>query len=688
MGPRKLCRAWLLPALACGLLLPPVAEARITHLVIDRIESPTFGGTSFGNAGPYERVVGRAFGEVDPNDPQSAIITDIDKAPRNSLGRVEYQTDFYLLKPVDATRGNGLLFHSILNRGGKINFNTFNVGASSDNEPQNAGDGFTMKRGWVYLWSGWQADLFPGNNRLLLRAPVATDSGAPITGRIRTEYRVPAPAGTTQNLSGSPVASGYETASLDNTTATLTRRVHAADAREIIPPDRWAFADCSTTPFPGVPSRTKVCLADGFDTNHIYELVYTAKNPPVLGLGFASTRDLVAFFRHAAQDDAGTPNPLAGAIQYAMAEGTSQAGAYLNSFVHLGFNQDEAGRTVFDGVNPHVFTMRLSLNVRFGQPTQLPYNSVGSEAPFTWSSLHDPIAGRTGGLLRRCEATGTCPKILHTLSSSEYWRSRMTSASLGPASLLTTDALARHDVGIPSNVRIYHITGTQHAPAAPPAPWCQQMNNPSPHQETRRALLAALERWVIQGVEPPPSEVASLRSGTLVPVDAKSVGWPAIPGVAFPGNVNSLRLLYFGPAFNHEDTSGVITEPSVDLGKSYAVRVPKVDADGNEVAGVRSTTQQAPLGTYTGWNFLRAGFGEGDLCDIRQLGSFIPFRRTQGDRVAAGDPRLSLEERYGSHAGYVSAVQAAASDLVAKGFLLTEDAARLVAAAEASNVLR
>src|SRR5262249_46442694 len=229
--------------------------------------------------------------------------------------------------------------------------------------------------------------------------------------------------------------------------------VHGADPREIVEPARWAFADCSTTPFPGIPSTTQICLSDKFDPNYIYELVYTAKNPPVLGLGFASTRDLVAFFRHAAQDDAGTPNPLGSAIQFAIGEGGSQSAAYLISFLHLGFNQDEAGRAVFDGMNLHVFTMRLSLNVRFGQPTQLPYNYVGSESPFPGGSLHDPVAGRTGGLLRRCQATGTCPKVLHTISSSEYWRSRMTHASLGPASLLTTDALARHDVGIPSNVR-------------------------------------------------------------------------------------------------------------------------------------------------------------------------------------------------------------------------------------------
>jgi hypothetical protein len=683
---KKKTTFWVLIAIV---LIPVLTEARITRIVIDRVESPTFEGASFGDIGQYEKIVGRAFGEVDPLDPLNAIIADIALAPRNERGMVEYNTDFYLLKPVDATRGNGLLYYNVVNRGNKGGLNALNFGVVGGNEPTDPGDGFAMKRGYTFLWSGWQPDVLPGGGRMTMRVPIATEAGAEIADTIRTEYIVNAATNTLNLSSGSFTGlthASYETVSLDNSTATLTIRMGEANPRELVPNDKWAFADCTNVPFPGEPSTTKICLQDGFDPNFIYELLYTAKNPTVLGLGFAATRDLVAFFRHEEQDDEGTLNPLAGAVQTAIMEGSSQSGRYVRTFLDLGFNEDENGRIVFEGMNPHISPGRIPLNVRFGQPGRAygqheDHLFPAYESPYTWDPVFDPVAERTAGLLDRCRVKGACPKIIQTVSSTEYWQGRM--------SLDTTEALGQNDLDIPDNVRIYHFASTQHGPAATPnLGICQQLSNPNPYFEARRALLlVALEHWVLEGIEPPSSQFSTLSEGTLVPSDKESIGWPDIPGVKYTGLLNELTLLDFGPEFNHRDESGIITEPpTVVASRDYAVLVPKVDEDGNEIAGIRSTTLQAPLGTYTGWNLRRAGFAEDEVCGLQ--GSFIPFRKTQAERMEAGDPRPSLEERYGTHEGYVEAVRAAAEELVTERFLLPEDAERLVQQAEDSDVLR
>ncbi len=671
------------------LALAGAAEARITRIVIDRTESPTFGGASFGDVGQYEKVVGRAFGEVDPDDPRNGVITDIQLAPRNGAGKVEYNTDFYLLKPVDPSRGNGLLYYNVVNRGNKGGLNTLNRGVVGGNEPTDPGDGLAMRRGYSILWSGWQPDVLSGGGRMTMRVPVALNpDGSEIQGRIRTEYIVNATT-STQNLGGGSFTgdthASYETVSLDNSTATLTRRVREADLRVVVPNAQWRFADCSTVPFPGMPDPTKICLQGGFDPNFIYELLYTAKNPTVLGLGFAATRDLVAFFRHELQDDAGTPNPLAGAIGAAIMEGSSQSGRMMRTFLDLGFNQDEARRIVFEGMNPHISPGRIPLNVRFGHPGRVylqheEHLFPAYESPFTWSRENDRVARVHAGLTDRCRRTRTCPVIIQTVSSTEYWQGRM--------SLDTTDAQGRHDLHIPRGVHVYHFASTQHGPAATPSLGiCQQLSNPNPYFEARRALLLALERWVFEGHRPPPSQIPTLRGRTLVHLDQASVGWPNIPGVRYTGLLNGLTLVDYGPEYDHRDESGVVTEPPrIVAGRDYVVLAPKVDADGNEIAGIRSTTLQAPLGTYAGWNLRRAGFAEDELCSLS--GTFVPFFRTQAQREAAGDPRLSLEERYGDHEGYVVAVRAAAERLVPQGFLLQVDADFLFQQAEDSDVLR
>jgi len=698
--------------LALVVLISP-AHGRITELLIDRVESPTFEGLSFGRTGQYEKLVGRVRGTVDPADPSNSLITDIALAPRNADGLVEYETDFFLLKPIDMRRGNRNIFYNVVNRGNKDVLGHLNrarlvlgVAAGDPTTAEDAGDGLLMRQGYTILWSGWQADVIPGDNRMTMRVPVALNpDGSEITGELRTEYVVSAPT-TTQNLGGA--SASYETVSLDTSSATLTRRIRESDPRALVPSDAWGFADCAQVPFPGVPSTTQICLRDGFDPNYIYELIYTAKNPLVLGLGFAANRDLVSFFRHATHDDAGTRNPLAierhrTGIRHALIEGISQSAKYLRTFIHLGFNTDEEGRIVFEGAYSLAPTGRLALNQRFGHPTgsggqHEDHLFPGSEAPFTYEPVYDPNTGRTDGILVRCEEMGTCPKILQAGSSHEFWGFRQ--------SLEQTDPLGTRDVNLSENVRMYLMSSTGHAvpPVPPPGTLpdrrnCRWPANPAPPFETIRAVWVALDRWVNDDVRPPPSRIPRLREGTLVEPDPATFGFPNIPAttyvpdypteaVDFNGVHNGLTLLDYGPEFDAPNESGNITlnPPAVVAGRDYAVLVPAVDSDGNDVAGVRSTTIQAPLGTYTGWNRRRPGFAADEICSL--IGIYIPFAKSQAERELAGDPRPSLEERYTNHDGYVAAVRTAAHWLVTERLLLSADANRLIQEAEESDILR
>jgi hypothetical protein len=673
-------------ALAAG---APPADARITRIEIARVESPAFGGASFGSVGTYDKLVGRAFGEVDPRAPENAGIQDIDLAPRNAHGMVEYAMDVYILAPHDPARGNATILYDAVNRGNKLVLGLFNFGAVGGNEPTDAGDGFLQSQGYAIVWSGWQADVAAGGGRLTLTVPVAHQrNGAEITDRVRGEYIVTA-ATSTQNLSSGSFTNlthtSYETVSLDTRLAQLTMRVKETDPRVAIAPGDWAFADCTQAPFPGVPSTTQICLRNGFDTDHIYELLYTAKNPTVLGLGFAATRDLVAFLHHAQRDDAGTANPLAGAIRTALAHGTSQAGRFLRTMVLLGFNRDERGGVVFDGINPHLASQLVPMNVRFGQPGRAygqheDHLYPTAQPPFGWGDSVDDIAGDTGGLLDTCRRTRTCPRVIQTVSSTEFWQGRM--------SLDITDVHGRFDLPQPGDVRIFHFAGTQHVPAAVAAAGiCQQLSNPNLYQYGLRALLVALRSWVVSDTEPPASRIPTLRSGTLVDSAQRAIGWPDIPGVAYSGIVDGLHLQGYGHGFDIDRESGVVDEPPRTAGRAaYRVLVPRVNGDGNEVAGLRGVGLEVPLGTYTGWNLRRAGFAEGEECGL--TGSFVPFARTRADRETAGDPRPSLEERYRDHAGYVAAVRAAAQHLVAARLMLAADATTATAQADASNVLR
>jgi Alpha/beta hydrolase domain len=680
------------------------AQAHIVRIEITKSE-PAFNGQGFGTTGAYLHLSGRAFGELDPADPHNAIIQDIPLAPRNARGMVDYVTDIELLKPADQAHGNGVLFFEAVNRGNKLALNAFNTGIPASADERNAltkaGDGYLFREGYTVIWFGWQQDVTAGDARMLMPPVIAHNpDGSPITGVVRSEMTTPVATPTLAISSSWQTAAAppdvYPAASLDNKGATLTVRAREQDPRVAIPNDAWQFGRCGAD---GVvtPDATDVCLKGGFQPGRLYELIYQARDPKVLGIGFAATRDLGAFFRSARQDSAGTANPVYRPGQTTIIEGSSQSGRMIRSFLHLGFNQDETGKRVFDGAYPHIGGGLIPLNVRFGQPgrawgEQTDHLYPAYDFPFTYAHEHDPLTGRDQGLLDRCGKTHTCPRIFHVATVLEMWEARQ---SLG-----LTDPLGLHDLADPPNVRTYIMASTQHGPAGLPLPKgpvfgnCQQQSNPNPQVWTMRALLEAFTGWVRDGDAPPPSVVPHIADGTMVAPD--QVRFPPIPantygGVtrpALPPGVrvyDTLHVLDYGPGYRAGDSSGVITVEPPHVGSaSYGVLVPQVDADGIDLAGIRSVFVQVPIGTYTGWNLGRKDRFENGLCNLQ--GSFIPFATTKAEREATGDVRPSLEERYPSKQAYVTAIRTAADQLAGARLLLPEDATRLVADAEQSGL--
>lgn len=661
----------LLVFLSVFIALPATAQARLIRFVVEHRESPAFNGQSFGSAGQYEILSGHFTGELDPADPHDAVITDIALAPRNAGGRVEYTATFAIAKPIDMTKSSGVLFYSVPNRG--------------------SGAPAGSPEGHVSVVSGWQGDLTPRPNFQTIAVPIARNQdGSSITGPVFERLINMPPGATTLPLNTAAyIALTYQRpVTLDTAKASLNRRASQTAEPVLVPPTDWAFADCSAKSFPGVPDPAKICLKSGFDPSFEYDLAYTAKDPLVLGIGYAATRDLNSFLRYEKMDSASSANPVAGRTKWALARGNSQSGNFLRSYINLGFNQDESNRIVWDGINPHIAARQITLNIRFGIPGGAAgTNEPGSEGVVWWNDYTDTVRRHpAGGLLDRCRATNTCPKIVETFGALEFWYLRES------PNLVGTDAKA--DIELPANVRRYFFPGTAHGGGrggfgtntpAPPA-GCLLPANPNPENETMRALIAALVDWVTKGTEPPPSRYPRLDRHELGTATRAAMGFPEIPGAPSPdGLVNAVLDNDFGPGFHYNDLSGVISLMPPVVRQVIPTLVPKVDADGTDIGGVPSILHQAPLGTYLGWNPVAAGFDKGKQCAL--AGGYIPFAKTKAERMASGDPRLSLEERYKNHAGYVASVKAAAKKAVEDRFLLEDDAQRLIADAEASSVL-
>ncbi|WP_157039738.1 alpha/beta hydrolase domain-containing protein [Aquincola tertiaricarbonis] len=674
-------RAAVLPiVIAAGsMIVTETAEARITRLEVVRVESPTFGGTTFGAVGAYEKITYRAYGEVDPAKPANAVITDIEHAPRNSRGMVEYATDVFVLKPIDAGKGSGKLFYDVVNRGNRGSFSSFNQApapsAVADSPAAAAGTGLLMRRGYTVVWSGWEDArvLGTGPNTMTASLPIATQAdGSPIVGKTVIEQIFDTSSSDTFSLP-------YRAANQDKAQAYLLVHNHTSFVggplvdRVLVPAEVWSYVDGDTVRI----NRQHPFLAP-YDAGAAFEFVYPARDPIVLGLGFAATRDLISFFKH----DTTVANPVRGAIRHALGRGDSQSGRYLKGLLYWGFNADEEGRMVFDGMSPHISgSHAIASNDRFGDAnaTGRSYQrhlTAKLEFPFTYEVRANPFTGQMDGILKRCLATGTCPKIAHTDSANESY--------LKPVSLVTTDGpgngVLPKDLVLPPNVRVYTIGSTQHSPAnsvsTTPSGVCQQPGNPNPWAPYVRALGIALDDWVTRGTPPPPSRYARVDDGTLVrSLPQAAQGFPAIPGVRYTG------------WFNPVDELDPSTLPNMPIpGRSYTVLVPKVDADGNDLAGIRTIDVQVPVATYTGWALRRAPYAENEDCAL--TGQYIPFRKTRAERLAAGDPRLSLEERYPQHGVYVAKVARATQDMVRQRYLLQEDAAGIISKAAASTIGR
>jgi hypothetical protein len=616
----------------------------VTRIVITKTLSPNFEGESFGDVGPYEYMFGYVEGELDPSHPRNARITNLARAPRNASGNVAYRADIQILKPVDMSRANGALLLDVPNRGNKRITGTWVNGGPSIIEPvlaEHSGTGWLMREGYTMAWVGWEALVAPGGARVAAQFPVATGSdGSPITARTAQEYifgDLESPA--TATLS-------YPAASLERTQATLTVRQYTGDPRQ--PVDSWEFVD---------DRQIRVTRPKGFDAGAIYEFVYTARDPIVLGLGLASISNTVSHLRHAD----GADNPLAGAIDRAFAIGFSQSGRVVRDLIREGFNADEDGRIVFDGAIPVLAgSRRTNINLAFGitgdysrqHETHL---MAGDQFPFSYAVMQDPISGRTDGIFARCQMDATCPKTFHVDSDTEIFQAR--------ASLAVTTPDGK-PIDLPENVRAYFLAGSQHGPsaAATRPEDAEYLQNPLRYDMYFRALITALDAWVSDGTAPPDSRYPSLRDGTLVPPDAPKARFPAIPGHRYPALVNELRLRDYS------------VQPAKE-GAAYPVFVAAKDADGNNMAGLRHPFVEVPVATYTGWSLRREGFAKGALAGLS--GSYLPFATTRAKRLATHDERPSVEERYRDQAAYVEAVTRAANAQVRDRLLLQEDADRI-----------
>jgi hypothetical protein len=649
----------VLVAAVAILLTSSLAEARVVRLRIERRE-PVLNGRAFGAAGPYEKLVGKVDFGLDPEIPRNGTIVDLKLAPRNARGEVESSADFYMLKPVDPRRGNGRLFYEVGNRGGKSLLSTFQKATGSPDPATEAeyGDGTLMRQGFTLLWMGWQWDVPERPGTMRMEMPIATENGRGITGIVRGNFILNERAETAsvadRNHKAYPV---LDPNSADNI---MTVRDDPVAKGQLIPRAHWRFVDGGT-----------VALDGGFEPGRIYDVVYRSADPRVLGCGLAGTRDLVSFMKY----DTSPDNPVPG-IRSAIGWGVSQSGRFLRHFLYQGFNEDEQGRRVFDGVFDQVGGAgRGSFNHRFGQASRdaLQHFNILFPVdlfPFTDGPSTDPETGATDGLLARAERTGTAPKVFHLLTNSEYFNRA--------GSLVHTDPSGTKDADLPANTRVYMIASAPHGPGPfPPASnrgggmVGRAALNPLNYSSAVRALFRALDRWVAEDMAPPPSAYPRIADATLTPPN--HAGWPAVPGFALPQQPLRAFHLNFGPDW----AKGIVSVEPPEIGKPFVVSVPAVDADGNVRAGIRLPDIAVPLATHAGWNYRDQSIGAPDRL-AGEIGSYISFARTRADRDRTGDPRLSIEERYRSREEYVGKFAAAALDLVKQRYLLDEDVADLL----------
>ncbi|MFN0169813.1 MAG: alpha/beta hydrolase domain-containing protein, partial [Bryobacteraceae bacterium] len=655
---------WLCSTL---LVMTLAAQAAVVRVEVKE-RSDVLAGKAFGSTGPYVRLTGKIRFAADPTKPANQLVTDIGYAPRNAAGKVEYSADFYALVPRDPAKGNGAVLYEVSNRGRKGLLGTFCRGDAGFDPrlPGHFGDGFLLERGFALFWMGWQFDVPPERDLLRFYAPVARDGGRPITGVVRSDF-VPDKIVTTIHLADRTHIP-YRAINPADPSIQLTVRDLRLGPRTVIPRAEWQFAkEENGQP---VPVDTHVYMRAGFQPGRIYEIVYRSQDPPVAGLGLAATRDLISFLKHGGAD--GPLGDLHLHIKRAIGIGSSQSGRFLRKFLYDGFNQDESGRQVFDGVWAHVAGGgRGSFNHRFAQPSRdaRPFFNFFYPTdifPFTDVEQTDPETGITDGILVRSRKANVVPRIFYTNSSYEYYGRS--------ASLIHTTPDGKKDVPPAPLTRIYLIAGAQHGPGSfpPHRNGTRQPANSNDYRWTMRALLVAMDRWIATGKEPPPSRYPKADADQLVPLGA--LNFPKLPGVPRPDPIQTAHRVDYGPDFR---TRGIVSVEPPKLGPVFGMRVPQVDTDGNETSGVRLPVVQVPLATYTGWNFRDPSIGApGEFYSM--VGSTLEFARTRAERVERGDPRPSREERYGSLDEYLKKLDTAARSLAGEGFVLESDVPLIV----------
>jgi len=654
--PRQAAAETLL-VLSVVLALAAPSGAAVTRVEVASREV-VLNGKTFGKAGPYETLRGTIHYAFDPSNPYNARIVDLDEAPRNAQGLVEARGDFMVLRPTKAAQLRlGLL--EVSNRGGQAALRYFNsAGRSSDPvAEQDFGDALLMRQGLTIIWIGWQFDVPRDPRRLRLHVPVAGRRGRPLEGLVRCDWTVDRTV-TSLEL-GHRGHVPYPLADPRHADNVLTVRDGRLAARKVVPRTEWQF-DADD---PG-----RIQMASGFQAGKLYELVYRARDPRVVGLGLAAVRDVMSYAKH-------DPESLF-PVERGLAFGVSQTGRFLRHFLYQGFNTDESGRKVYDGLFIHTAGAgRGSFNHRFAQPSRDAHRYSAffyptDLFPFSGARQRDAQTGTTDGLFEHLFDPAHRPRIFYTNTGYEYWGRA--------ASLIHTSPDGRSDAPLSADERLYHLASAQHfAGRFPPRPedrlagTAAYRGTPNDLLVPLRALLVALVEWVRDDVAPPPSAYPTIAAGTLVAVER--LAFPELPGVLAPKIVHEAYRADYGSRWSQ----GLVDHQPPRLGAPFPSLVPQVDALGNELAGVKTLEVRVPLATFTPWN-LRAGLagGNGELTDF--LGTYVPLPRSETERQRTRDPRSSVERLYPTRADYLAAAARAAHELVAERLLLPEDTLRVL----------
>ena len=649
-------------ALLAGLATVAVPAIAAVERIEIKERAPFAPGVIYGEAGAYEKIRGVAYFALDPKAPANAAIVDLKRAPRDARGRVQFASEFVLLRPTGGQPST--LIYDVNNRGGIAMLGQINGRSPANNDPStaaDAGDGFLMRHGFSMLFSAWTWDVAPAsppapNARPLVFAPPVARG---VKGRVQNEFTVNAATDivTYAGMRGLT----YEPATPNDPHAQLTERARPGDKRRPIARSSWHFVAPEQAGGPG-----RVQLEGGFKPDTIYELTYVAKDPYVTGAGLAGIRDLLAYFRDKPFEGAPVPKNV-------LMFGISQSGRVIGRMLHDGLTVDETGQLAFSGAYLHVPGAGGSagFNSRFAQPTRHPsmleeHDYPADAFPFSTAPARDPVSGKTASYLDRArDRQGRLPKLFIANTSTEFWNRG--------ASLIATTPDGMQDLAPPDNVRIYGFMGAQHyvGRSRTRAPFTACVST-SDHYLPMRALILALDDWTSKGKQPPANAYPQLSDGTLTTVADYRAVFPKGFGLTPPEQNLREPRLDFGRKFASQ---GIADKVPPKQGDEYETRVPVPDADGNDKGGVRLVEVQAPLGTHTGWN-LRAPETGFAWATSRFDGSFVPFARTEAERAATGDPRASLEARYPTRDDFVAAVRAAAERQVAAGLLLQEDMER------------